>query len=209
MRPIRNPASELGRPDSDRVLAGRQPQLRLRLPMSLPGFFFPVKTPVRVRPCHLQDRERSPSVEPNGPPEEGSVPAKIDPPESDLPTVDDAPMLLAVSQDRARRGHLAKPVEHAVHDVDIEPEHCKLRCTVRVGQTDRVSKPRADLILGDHHHVPSVVLYVADDRLLNLICLRPVTVVMAQDTAALEWITGHAWRVRGERSSRATGQPGP
>lgn len=91
--------------------------------MPLLSLFFPMEAVVRVGPRNLQHGKRWPSVEPDRPSEEGPVPAEIHIPECNLVTVDNVRMPLAVSH-HSTRGYLrSKPIEHAVHGVDIQSEH--------------------------------------------------------------------------------------
>lgn len=173
--------------------------------MSLLSLLFPVEAAICIGPRDLQHGERRPSVEPDGPSEEGSVPAEIDLPERDLMTVDNVRMVLAVRQYSARSGLRSEPVEHAVHGVDIEAEHGEVRSAVGVREADRVGESGTDLVLGNHHDVPSVLLHILNDRQIHAVRLVPVTVVMAEDTAALERIIGHVRRLRGECLSWAAG----
>jgi len=173
--------------------------------MPLLHLLFPMKAVIHVGPRDLQHGKRRPPVEPDGLPEEGPVPAEIDLPERDLVTVDNVRMPLAVSQYSARGGLRSEPVEHAVHGVDIEPEHSELRCAVSMREADRVGESRTDLVLGNHHDVPSVLLHVLGDRQIRTVRFVSVTVVMAEDAAALQRIISHARRLRGERLSRAAG----
>lgn len=161
-----------------------------------------MKTVLHIGPRKLQHRERRPPVEPDGPPEEGPVPAEIDLPERDLAAVDNVTMLLAVRQYSADGGHLSEPVENAMHGVDIEPEHGEFRCAVSVRQADRVGESRTDLVLRNHDDVPSVLLHILGDRQFNPVCFVSVAVVMAEDAAALERIISHVRRLRGARLSR-------
>lgn len=169
------------------------------------SLFIPVKSVIRVGPRNLQHRERRPPVEPDGPSEESPVPAQINLPERGLVTVDNVTMSLAVSQYSARGALLSEPVENAVHDVDIESEHGQLRCAVSVREADRVGESRTDVVLGNHHDVPSVPLHVLDDRQIHAVRFVSVTVVTAEDAAALERIISHTRRLRGECSSRTAG----
>lgn len=91
--------------------------------MPLLSLFFPMEAVVRVGPRNLQHGQRRPSVEPDRPSEEGPVPAAIHIPERNLVTLDHVRMPLAVSHYSTRGGLRSEPVEHAVHGVDIEPEH--------------------------------------------------------------------------------------
>lgn len=169
------------------------------------SLFVPVKSFMRVGPRNLQHRERRPPVEPDGLSEEGPVPAQINLPERDLLTVDNVRMSLAAGQYTARNGLLSEPVENAVHDVNIESEHGELRCVVSVREADRVGESRADVVLRNHHDVPSVPLHVLDDRQIHAVRFSSVTVVMAEDAAALERIGSHTRRLRGEWLSRPAG----
>jgi hypothetical protein len=173
--------------------------------MPLLSLFFPVKAAIRVGPHNLQHRERRPPVEPGGLPEEGPVPAKINLPERDLVTVANIRMPLAVSQYSARGGLRSEPVEHAVHGVEIESEHGRLRRAVSVRKADRVGESRTDVVLGDPHDVPSVLLHILDDHQIRAVRFVPATVVMTEDTAALERIITHVRRLRGKRLSPAAG----
>lgn len=163
--------------------------------MPLFHLFFPVKAVIRVGPRNLQYRKRRPPVEPDGLPEERPVPAEIDLPERDLVAVGNVKMPLAVSQYSTRGGLRSEPVEHAVHGVDIEPEHGKFRCAVSVREADRVGESRTDLVLGNHNDVPSVLLHILDDRQIHAVRFVSVTVAMTEDAAALERIISHARRV--------------
>ncbi len=169
------------------------------------SLFVPVKSVIRVRPRNLQHRERRPPVEPDGLSEEGPVPAQINLPERDLVTVDNVRMSLAVSQYSARGGLLSEPVENAMHDVDIESEHGRLRCAVSVREANRVGESRTDVDLGNHHDVPSVPLHVLTESQIHVVRFVSVTVVMAEDAAALERISSHTRRLRGEYLSRTAG----
>jgi hypothetical protein len=169
------------------------------------NLFFPVKTVIRVGPRDLQHRERRSPVEPDAPPEEGPVPAEVNVPERDVVTVDNARVPLAVSQYIARGGLLSDAVEHAVHGVDIESEHGELRSAVGVCEADRVGESRTDVVLGNHDDVPSVLLHILDDRQIHAVRFVSVAVVMAEDAAALERISSHTRRLRGERLSRTFG----
>ncbi len=173
--------------------------------MPFVSLFFPVKTVIRVGPRDLQNREGRSSVEPDGPPEEGPVPAEVNVPERDVVTVDNARVPLAVSQYSARGGLLSDAVEHAVHGVDIESEHGELRSAVSVCEADRVSESRTDVVLGNHDDVPSVLLHILDDRQIHAVRFVPVAVIMAEDAAAPERISSHMRRLRGERSGRTAG----
>jgi hypothetical protein len=176
--------------------------------MPLLSLFFPMKAVILVGPRNLQHGKRRPPVEPDGPSEEGPEPAEIHLPERDLVAVGNVRMPLAVSQHSARGGLLSEPVEHAVHGVDIEPEHGEFRRAVSVGEADRIGESRTDLVLGNHHDVPSVLLHILDDRQISAVRFVPVTVVVAEDAAALERIISHSRRLRGERSSQAAGVRG-
>lgn len=92
-----------------------------------------------------------------------------------------------------------------MHDVDIEPEHGEFRCAVSVREADRVGESRTDLVLGNHHYVTSVLLHIFDNRQIRAVRFISVTVVVAENAAALERIIRHVRRLRGERASRATG----
>ncbi|RPK72070.1 hypothetical protein EES45_33885 [Streptomyces sp. ADI97-07] len=133
------------------------------------------------------------------------MPAAIDLPERDLIPVDNIRMALAVRQHFACGGLLSERVKHAVHGVDIEPEHGEFGSAVGVREADRVGESRTDLVFGNHHDVPSVLPHMLDDRQIHAVRFIPVAVVMAEDTAALERIISHVRRSRGERSGRATG----
>lgn len=169
------------------------------------SLFFPVKTFIRVGPRDLQNRERRSPVEPNCPPEEGPVPAEVNVPEHDVVTVDNARVPLAVSQYSACGGFLSDAVQHAVYRVDIESEHGELRSAVSVREADRVGESRTDVVLGNHDDVPSVLLHILDDRQIHAVRFVPVAVVTAEDAAALERISSHTRRLRGERSGRTAG----
>lgn len=173
--------------------------------MPLVSLLVPVETSLGIGPRDLQHGERRQPVEPDGLPEEGPVPAAIDLSERDSMTVDDIRMALAVRQRFTRGGLLSEGVEHAVHGVDIEPEHGEFRSAVRVREADRVGESRTDLVFGNHHDVPSVLLHMLDDRQIHTVRFVPVAVVMAEDTAARERIITHMRRVRREPSRRATG----
>lgn len=173
--------------------------------MPLLSLIFPVETVIHIGPRNLQHRQRRPPVEPHSPSEEGSVPADIDLPERDLATVDNLTMPLAFSQYSTCGGLRSEPVEHAVHSVDIESEHGEFRSAVSVREADRVGESRTDFVLGNHLDVPAVLLHILDDRQIRAVRLVSVTVVMAEDTAALERIISHVRRLRGERLNRAAG----
>lgn len=173
--------------------------------MPLVSLRIPMETVLGIRPRNLQHGERRPPVESNGLPEEGPVPAAIYLSERDLMPDDNIRMALTVRQCFARGGPLSEGVEHAVHGVDIEPEHGELRSAVHVREADRVGESRTDLVFGNHHDVPSVLPHMLDDRQIHAVRFVPITVVMAEDTAALERTISHARRVRGERSRRETG----
>ncbi len=79
-------------------------------------------------------------------------------------TGDSIRMALAVRQCFAHGGLRSECVEHAVHGVDIKPEHGGFRSAVRVRETDRVGESRTDLVFGNHHDVPSVLPHMLDDR---------------------------------------------
>ncbi|MFJ7201727.1 MULTISPECIES: hypothetical protein [unclassified Streptomyces] len=79
--------------------------------------------------------------------------------------------------------------------MDIEPEHGEFRSAVGVREADRVGESRTDLVFGNHHDVPSVLLHVLDDRQIHAVHFVPVAVVMAEDTPALERIISHVRRV--------------
>lgn len=89
--------------------------------------------------------------------------------------------------------------------MDIETEHGEFRPAMSVREADRVGESRPDLVFGNHHDVPSVLLHMLDDRLIHAGRFVPVAVVMAEDAAAVERISSHVRRVRGEHSRRATG----
>ncbi len=131
--------------------------------MPLVSLLIPVETALGIRPRDLQHGERRPPIEPDGLPEEGPVPAVIDLPERDAIPVDNIRMALAVRQHFARCGLLSERVEHAVHGVDTEPEHGDFRSAVGVREADRVGESRTDLVFGNHHDVPSVLLHMLDD----------------------------------------------
>lgn len=173
--------------------------------MLLLSLLFPMKAAIRVGPGDLQHRERGPPVEPDGPPEEGPVPAEIDLPERDLLTIDNVRLTLAVSQDSVGGGLRPESVEHAVRGVNIESEQGEFRCPVSVCAADRVSETRTDLVLGNHYDVPSMLLHILDDRQIHAVRFVPVTVFMAEDAAALERITSHVQRLRGKRLIRTAG----
>lgn len=173
--------------------------------MPLISLFFPREAVIHVGPGNLQHRKRRPPVEPDGLPEEGPVPAEIDLPERDLVAIGNVKMPLAVSQYSTLGGLRSEPVEHAVHGVDIESEHGEVRYAVSVREADRVGESRTDLVLGNHNDVPSVLLHILDDRQIHAVRFVSVTVVMAEDAAALERIISHARRLRGERLSQAAG----
>lgn len=173
--------------------------------MPLLSLFFPMKAVIHVGPRNLQHGKRRPPVEPDGSPEEGPVPAEIHLPERDLATVGNVRMPLAISQYSARGGLRSEPVEHAVHGVDIEPEDGEFRYAVSVREADRVGESRTDLVLGNHHNVPSVLLHILDDRQTQAVRFVSVTVVMTEDAAAPERIISHVRRLRGERLSPAAG----
>lgn len=173
--------------------------------MPLVSLRIPVETALDIRPRDLQHRERRPPVEPDGPSKESPVPAAINVPERDLIPVDNIRMALTVRQHFARGRLLSERVEHAVHGVDIEPEHGEFRSAMSVREADRVGESRTDLVFRNHHNVPSVLLHMLDDHQIHAVRFVPVAVVMAKDTPALERIISHAWRVRGERSRRAAG----
>lgn len=172
--------------------------------MPLFSLLIPVEAALGIRPRNLQHRKRRPPVEPDGLSEEGPIPATINLPERDLIPVDNIRMALTVRQCLARSSLLSERVEHAVHDVNIEPEHGEFRSTVRVREADRVGESRTDLVFGNHHDVPTVLLHMLDDRQIHAVRFVPVAVVMAEEAAALERIISHVRRVRGERSRRAT-----
>lgn len=98
--------------------------------------------------------------------------------------------------------HAAHAQQHAVHGVDVESEHGELKHAVRVRQPDRAGESRTNLVLRNHHDMPSVLLHTPDDRQTNTPCPAPVTAVMTQDAATPEQIISHARRLRGEHSSR-------
>lgn len=173
--------------------------------MPLASLFTPVETALGIRPRDLQHGERWPPVEPDGQSEESPVPAAINLPERNSMSVDNIRMALAVRQCFARGRLLSECVEHAMHSVHIEPEHGEFRSTVSVREADRIGESRTDLVFGNHHDVPSVLLHMLDDRQIHAIHLVPVTIVTAQDTAALKRIVSHVRRVRGARSRQATG----
>ncbi len=160
---------------------------------------------IHVGPRNLQHGERRQPVEPDGPAEERPVPAEIDLAGRDSVTVDNVRMPLALSQYGARGRLRSEPVDHAVHDLDIESEHGEFRCAVSVREADRVGESRTDLVLGNHHDVTSVLLHILDDRQIRAVRFVSVTVVMAENTAPLERLISHVRRLRGERTSRAAG----
>lgn len=133
------------------------------------------------------------------------MPATINVPECDSMAGDNIRMALAVCQCFACGRPLSERVEHAMHRVDIEPAHGEFRSAVCVREADRVSESRTDLVFGNQHDVPSVLLHMLDDRQIHAIRFVPVAVVMAEDTTALERIISHVRRVRGEPLCRATG----
>lgn len=171
--------------------------------MPLLSLFFPKKPVIHVGPRNLRHGERRPPVEPDGLPEEGPIPAEIHLPERDLVAVGNVRMPLAFSQHSARGGLRSEPVEHAVHGVDIEPEHGEFRCAVSVRETDRVCESRTDLVLGNHNDVPSVLPHILDDRQTKAVRFVSITVVTAKDTTAPERIISPVRRLREERSSKA------
>ncbi len=177
--------------------------------MPLVSLLIPVEMALDIRPHDLQHRQRRPPVEPDGLPEEGPVPAAINLPERDSMPDDNIRMALAVRQCFARGGLLSESVEHAVHEADIEPEYGEFRSAVRVHEADRLGESRTNLVFGNHHDVPSVLLHMLDDRQVHAVRFAPVAVVMTEDTAALERIISHVRRVRGEPSRRATGGLSP
>lgn len=135
--------------------------------MPLVSVLIPVETALGIRPRDLHYRERRPPVETDGLPEEGPVPAAINLPERDSMIGDNIRMALAVCQCFACGGLLSEGVEHAVHGVDIEPKHGEFRSAVGVREADRVGESRTDLVFGNHHDVPSVLLHMLDDRQLR------------------------------------------
>ncbi|AYG85217.1 hypothetical protein DWB77_07434 [Streptomyces hundungensis] len=72
---------------------------------------------------------------------------------------------------------------------------------MRVREADGVRESRADPVLGDHDHMPAMLLHVRIDRQVHLVGFAAVAVVMAQNAAALERITSHTRRLRGDHAS--------
>lgn len=83
-----------------------------------------------------------------------------------------------------------------MHVVNIKSEHREFRDAVGVCEADRVSESGADVVLGNHDDMPSVPRYVLDDHQVCRVCSVAVTVVVAENTAAFERITGHVVRLR-------------
>ncbi|MGW0694123.1 hypothetical protein [Streptomyces sp. NBC_01602] len=53
-------------------------------------------------------------------------------------------------------------------------------------EADHVGESRTDLVLGNHHDLTSVLLRILDDRQIRAVRFVSVTVVMAENAAALD-----------------------
>jgi hypothetical protein len=73
-------------------------------------------------------------------------------------------------------------------EADTEPEHGQFRSAVSVREAYRVGESRTDLVFGNHHDMPSVLLHMFGDRQIRAVRFLPVAVVMAGDAEARERI---------------------